>query len=320
MAEIHILHRPGRGDARTLLPIVYSPHYATGASRRAHTQTSKSAALHALIKESGGLNRCTIFEPSAFSAQHIALAHDVDYVHRAFRGALSDAELKAIGLHKIPDLMNRIRYSTAGTCLAARIALEKGLAINLAGGSHHARRAAGAGYCVFNDVSVAIGNLRASGFRGLILIVDADVHQGDGTAEMFERDHSVFTFSLHAENNFPFEKATSDLDIGLPDGTGDAGYLQALEDGLGACLAKLQPALAFYNAGVDVHASDRLGRLALSDTGLYDRERMVLETLCNADVPVACVLGGGYGTSATEVAERHVPLVSIASDMIERLT
>lgn len=303
-----------------MLPIVYSPHYATGASRHALTQTSKSAALRALLDDSEVAERVSIYQPLPFEPQHIALAHDVDYVHRAFSGTLSDTERKAIGLHKIPGLMNRIRYSTAGSCLAARMALENGIAINLAGGSHHARRAAGAGYCIFNDVGVAVCNLRASGFRGRILVVDADVHQGDGTAEMFARDHSVFTFSLHAENNYPFEKATSDLDIGLPDKTGDAGYLNALEYGLDACLARERPALAFYNAGVDVHETDRLGRLAVSDSGLFERERLVLERLCNAHIPVACVLGGGYGTSAPDVAARHLPLVSIASEMIERQT
>jgi acetoin utilization deacetylase AcuC-like enzyme len=192
--------------------------------------------------------------------------------------------------------------------LAARLALEHGIACNTAGGSHHAQADTGAGFCVFNDVAVAARRLLAEGKVGQVLVVDLDVHQGDGTARIFENDASVFTFSMHAEKNFPARKAASDLDIDLADGTGDEAYLGKLEEILPDLLARVAPDLVFFNAGVDPHADDKLGRLSLSDEGLARREAFVLGSCLERSIPVTGVIGGGYDADIDRLAHRHALL------------
>jgi acetoin utilization deacetylase AcuC-like enzyme len=198
--------------------------------------------------------------------------------------------------------------------LTARLALETGLALNTAGGSHHARREQGAGFCVFNDVAVAIRVLQADGAIGRALVVDLDVHQGDGTAAIFAGDASVFTLSLHGERNYPLRKQRSSLDVGLPDGTGDEEYLAALSPALDTALAAAAPDIVFLNAGVDPHADDRLGRLALSDAGLRQRERLVMARVRAAGLPLACVIGGGYLEDVDRLAHRHAGLFAVAAE------
>ncbi len=196
----------------------------------------------------------------------------------------------------------------AGTVLAARLALEHGLACNTAGGSHHAFAGAGTGFCVFNDVAVAARLLLAEGLIGRALVVDLDVHQGDGTAAMLADEPRAFTFSVHCRTNFPARKQQSDLDLALDAGVGDADYLTALDRLLPALLDRVAPDLVFYNAGVDPHVDDRLGRLSLSDGGLAERERLVLAACRSRGVPVACVVGGGYADDLDLLARRHALL------------
>lgn len=243
----------------------------------------------------------------------IEMAHDTDYVSRIFNLGLGEAERRRIGLPLNETVKTRVRLSCAGTLLAGWMALETGLACNAAGGSHHAAADFGAGYCIFNDVAVAVRNLQAHGVRGRILIIDADVHQGDGTAQIFKDDPSVFTFSIHAAKNFPARKAVSDLDVALEDGTDDVAYLGALRHGLNEAIMASRPVLAFYNAGVDVHEADKLGRLALSTEGLRARDRLVLTTLRTQSVPVATVLGGGYSDQMQDLAVRHAVLFEEAA-------
>ena len=224
--------------------------------------------------------------------------HDPAYVAAVTSGTLGAAEQRAIGFPWSEGMVERSRRSVGATVAAARAALAEGVAANLAGGTHHASASRGSGYCVFNDVAVASRILQAELARLRIVVVDLDVHQGDGTAAIFAADPSVFTISLHGAKNFPFRKAASDLDVALPDGCGDADYLSALEHALGVLGAEhgARPfGLAFYLAGADPHEGDRLGRLKLSRAGLLARDRRVLALLGELRIPVALTMAGGYG-------------------------
>ncbi len=287
------------------LPIVHHPDYVAPLRAGHAFPMSKYGYLRGALERRGLLRAGGYLAPAPASEALLTLAHDRAYVARALALALEPHELRRIGLPGTALVLRRARLAAAGTLLAARLALEHGIACNGAGGAHHADRIAGSGYCMFNDVAVAAAALLAEGRVGRILVIDADVHQGDGTARIFEDDARVFTLSIHAARNFPARKARSDLDVALPDATGDAAYLEAFEAALAAALAAVSPDLVFYNAGVDPHADDRLGRLALSDDGLRARDRMALETARSRGLPVAAALGGGYGDDPAVIAERH---------------
>jgi len=231
----------------------------------------------------------------------LALAHDLRYVQAIAGNGLSAAEQRAIGFPWSEAMVERARRSVGATLAAARTARVEGIAANLAGGTHHASAGRGSGYCVFNDVAVAARALQsdaAGRAAPRIVVIDLDVHQGDGTASIFAGDESVFTLSLHGEKNFPFRKAASDLDVALPDGCGDGDYLAALDAALAAVWREhaARPfSLAFYLAGADPHEGDRLGRLKLSAAGLLERDRRVFAALRQHRVPVALSMAGGYG-------------------------
>ena len=233
--------------------------------------------------------------------------HAADYVDRALDGRLDPLEVRALGFPQIPELPGRERHSVGGTVDAARAALRDGVAVNLAGGTHHAGPARAQGYCLFNDAAVAIAALRAEGL-GRALVVDLDVHQGNGTAECFADEPAVFTLSVHGAKNFPFHKAESDLDVALPDGVDDPAYLDAVDAALDAGFAH-RPELVVYNAGVDVFAGDRLGRMAVSAAGVAARDRRVFDR-CAADrIPVAVVMGGGYAADVEAIVDLHLQTI-----------
>jgi len=210
----------------------------------------------------------------------------------------------------------RSRCAVAGTALAARLALEHGAACNTAGGSHHAARDGGAGFCVFNDVAVAARLMQEEGLARRILVIDLDVHQGDGTARIFENDPSVFTLSVHCEQNWPRRKAVSDMDVGVERGTGDASYLKIARTAVVDALEASRPDLVFFNAGVDPHKEDRLGLLDLTDAGLQQREAMVFDEVLRRGVPIVGVLGGGYSRDLDALATRHAYLHEAAAQAI----
>ncbi|RVD19846.1 histone deacetylase, partial [Mesorhizobium sp. M4B.F.Ca.ET.017.02.2.1] len=218
-----------------------------------------------------------------------------------------------IGFPVGPRVSLRAQLAAGGTVLVARLALRHGIACNAAGGSHHARRAQGAGFCTFNDVAVASLVLLAEGAARNILIVDLDVHQGDGTADILKDEPRAFTFSMHGERNYPVRKIASDLDVALPDCTGDAAYLDRLGGILPELSARARWDIVFYNAGVDVHAEDRLGRLSLSDDGLRARDTMVIRHFRRLGMPICGVIGGGYSTDVPALAARHAILFEVAS-------
>jgi acetoin utilization deacetylase AcuC-like enzyme len=233
----------------------------------------------------------------------LAAVHDAAYLDRVRHGGLSRREERALGLPWSPELVERGRRSTQGTVRAARDALEHGLGMNLGGGTHHAAFAQGRGYCLFNDVVVAIAALRAEGALGRALVVDCDVHQGDGTAELLAGDPRSFTLSLHGGANYPFHRATSDLDVDLRTGTGDDEYLEALAGALHHAVPVAHPDLVFFLAGADPWEGDRLGRLALTKAGLRARDALVLDTTGRIGAPTCVVLAGGYAPDVADTVE-----------------
>lgn len=241
-------------------------------------------------------------------------ARDETYVRQVIACRVPPAIEREIGFAVDERVSRRARLASAGTGYASRLALEHGLALNAAGGSHHARRAQGAGFCTFNDVAVAALALLADQTLETVLVLDLDVHQGDGTADIFRGDARVFTVSIHGERNYPTRKIASDLDIGLPDGTGDEHYLETLKEVLAALERRLTPDIVFFNAGVDPHAEDRLGRLSLTDRGLAERDRRVIGHFRERGIALCGVIGGGYSMDVDRLAARHAILFDVATE------
>jgi acetoin utilization deacetylase AcuC-like enzyme len=253
--------------------------------------------------------------PAAATPEQLALAHDPAYVARVCEGRLSDAELRDIGFPWSPAMVERSLRSTGATISACRAALADGVSVNLAGGTHHAHRDRGSGYCVFNDAAVAARVAQSERRIERALIVDLDVHQGDGTAAILADDPTIFTFSIHGARNYPFKKQQSDLDIALPDRTGDADYLAALEHGLAEAMTRARADLAIYLAGADPYEGDRIGRLALTRDGLARRDHLVLATCRRAGLPVAVAMAGGYARELDDVVAIHLRTVEIAAEV-----
>jgi acetoin utilization deacetylase AcuC-like enzyme len=279
---------------------------------------AKYALLLEAVEASGLLAPGDLIVPEPATDAQIERAHDALYLEKVKDGRLTAKEMRRIGLPWSPELVVRARYSVGGTIAACRAALAEGLAVNLAGGTHHASMDRGQGYCLFNDTVIAIRAMQAEGRVERAVVLDCDVHQGNGTAAIARDDPTIFTFSIHNENNFPLHKEPSDLDIGLEDGTADEEYLAALEGGVQEALARAGAGLAIYLAGADPHEGDLLGRLALTKEGLARRDRRVLERCRRAGLPVAVVLAGGYGRRVEDTVEIHLQTVRIAAGLAAR--
>ena len=290
------------------LPIVHHPSYTVPLPRRHRFPMNKFQALIEVLREDGLATGDNTHAPEPAPRWWLELAHDPLYVAEMLDGSVDPSVMRRIGLPWTPALVERARMSIGGTVLAARLALQRGLACQTAGGSHHAGIEAGAGYCVFNDVAVAARALQAMNLAMEMTVIDLDVHQGDGTAQIFHGDEAVFTFSMHCEKNFPVRKQTSDRDVALNEGLGDEAYLEILRGELDALCADRRPELVFYNAGVDPHEADRLGKLALSDQGLARRDAMVISACAERGIPLACVIGGGYDNDIAALGKRHATL------------
>jgi acetoin utilization deacetylase AcuC-like enzyme len=272
----------------------------------------KYPLLYGLLEADGIAVPAAMLRPDEIPLELLARVHTGGYLRQLATGSLTAGDLRRLGLPWSPALWRRARLVAQGTLLALHAALEDGVAGNLAGGTHHAFADRGEGFCMLNDVAVALRALLDRGAIGRALIVDVDVHQGNGTAAIFERDPAVFTLSLHGERNYPAIKMRSSLDIGLPDGTTDTQYLGALEAGWDVALAAGRPDLVVYLAGVDPAADDRLGRMRLSEQGLLARDRFVLENSRRAGLPVGIVLGGGYATTPERTAWLHANTFRVA--------
>jgi acetoin utilization deacetylase AcuC-like enzyme len=265
----------------------------------------KYVLLHELLTQRGLAAQLDFVIPDEVSLARLRRIHSADYLDRLMRDALEPADRRRLGIPYTLKLWRRSRLTVEGTRLAAWAALRDGMAANLAGGTHHAFADHGEGFCVLNDVAVAIADLMDSGQVHQPLIVDLDVHQGNGTAAIFASRPEVYTLSVHGEHNYPAKKPPSTQDIGLPDGAGDLAYLDVVRRALKGAIDAHQPDVVFYIAGVDVLAGDRYGRLSLSEDGLRARERSVIEMVREAHIPLTIVLGGGYAESTRRTAELH---------------
>jgi acetoin utilization deacetylase AcuC-like enzyme len=280
---------------------------------------SKYALLREAVEATGLVAPQELLVPEPATDEQILRAHSEDYLRRVANGRLTPLEIRRIGLPWSPELVKRARYSVGGTIAACRAAMADGIAVNLAGGTHHASCDRGQGYCLFNDSIIAARTLQAESRLKRVVVLDCDVHQGNGTAAIARDDPTIYTFSIHNENNFPLHKEPSDLDIGLEDGTGDAEYLAALGAGLRRALSSARADLAIYLSGADPYEGDLLGRLALTKEGLARRDRFVLDLCYGAGLPVAVVLAGGYGRHVEDTVDIHLQTVRIAAALAARI-
>jgi acetoin utilization deacetylase AcuC-like enzyme len=298
----------------------YCDHFALPLPQGHRFPITKYARLRESIALDGRADAITLQVPHAATDDELERAHRHEYVWRVVTGGLSEAETRRIGFPWSPELVERSRRSAGGTIAACRAALEEGVSVNLAGGTHHAFVDRGEGFCMFNDSAVAAKAMQAEGRVTSVAVVDCDVHQGNGTAAIFAGDPTVFTFSIHGANNFPFRKARSDLDVELPDGSGDATYLEALGWGLQQVLEAGRPELVIYVSGADPFHGDMLGRLGLSKAGLAERDRRVVETFAGNGSALAVVMAGGYAADVEDTVAIHRQTVREAADAWCRLT
>ncbi len=289
----------------------YSDHFVLPLPEGHRFPMSKYLKLRELVALR--LPDVRLIEPQCATQAHLSLAHDAGYIDRACGGALSATEIRAIGFPWSPMMVERSLRSAGATIGACRSAHAEGVAVNLAGGTHHAQRDRGSGYCVFNDAAIAARTMQEASTRPLrIAIVDLDVHQGDGTAQILAGDRSTFTLSIHGEHNFPFRKQASDLDVGLPDGTRDEQYLAALDDALDELADRFDAQFLVYLAGADAHEGDRLGRLKLTAEGMAQRDRRVFDFAERRALPIAVAMAGGYGHDIDITVSIHLQTVRSA--------
>lgn len=276
----------------------------------------KYALLRERVLRDGLVHPDRMHEPARVRVEDLLLVHTKDYVDRLTEGRLSADELRRIGFPWSGALVERSYRAVGGTVEASAAALDHGVAVNLAGGTHHAFADHGEGFCVFNDVAVAIRRLQRSGAIRRAAVIDLDVHQGNGTHEIFAGDASVFTFSMHGGRNYPFHKVPGSLDIELPDGIGDDAYLERLCDALPLVLRGSRADLVAYLAGADPHEGDRLGRLGLGFAGLARRDALVLEACREVGIPVVVTIAGGYGRDIEDTINVHANTVRVAGEFV----
>ncbi len=298
-----------------LLPLVYHSHYTIPFPAGHRFPMSKFRLLAETLREQGILTDENQHQPAPLSLATLMQAHDKDYVQRFIRGKLSGAEQKEIGLPWSEWLVERTLRAVSGTILTSELALEYGVACHLAGGTHHAHPNYGTGFCIFNDLAVAALALVDSGKAKKVLILDCDVHQGDGTIAFFQDRTDIVPVSWHCEENYPKIKKTGGINIAIPKGTNDEIYLSILEDTLPTILADHKPDFIFYDAGVDVHKDDRLGYVNLTDSGIFTRDKYIIDSCVSLEIPIACVIGGGYDRLEEKVAWRHSLLHQAANQV-----
>ena len=292
----------------------YSDHYVLPLPPGHKFPMGKYELLRRMVAAPGTVPGAELVAADRASDEDLGRAHDARYIERVARGELDDAEVRRIGFPWSEAMVERSRRSSAGTVAACRAALTDGVAVNLAGGTHHAFAAKGEGFCVFNDSAVAARALQADGSVRRVVVVDCDVHQGNGTASIFAADDTVVTYSIHGANNFPYRKERSDVDVPLPDGTRDEEYLAALARTLPPVLRDARAGLAIFVTGADPHENDRFGRLKLTAAGIAARDRYVFAACREAGIPVAASMAGGYGRDVGETAAIHLETVRAAAD------
>jgi acetoin utilization deacetylase AcuC-like enzyme len=299
-----------------VIHVVHHPDYVAPPDPRARAQSSKNGLIRDQLRDSGA--RIAWHEPEPMPRRWLEEVHDPGYVAEVLSASVPREKERRIGFSVTEIVARRSQVVPAGTWLAARLALQHGFAANSAGGSHHALADTGAGYCVFNDLALAAVRLTEEGTVERLLVVDVDVHQGDGTAALTAGRPGIATYSIHAAKNFPARKARSTLDVALADGVEDEEYLQTLEGTLTPMLDDQRPQLILYQAGVDPFADDQLGRLALTEEGLRHRELLVARLARERGVPLASTVGGGYGPDKLALAKRHVDAILTLGEALAR--
>jgi acetoin utilization deacetylase AcuC-like enzyme len=292
--------------------VTYHPGYVVDIGTRHRFPMQKYGLVYQALLAEGALRPEQVVLPPPAAVTDLLLVHTPDYVERFLAGAMSARDMRLLGFPWSPPLALRARLAVQGTIMASAFAWQQGIAANLAGGSHHAFADHGEGFSVFNDIAIAIRVLQRDHGLQRAAVIDCDVHQGNGTASIFASDPTVFTCSLHGEKNYPFHKATSSLDLALPDGTGDVAYLAVLQAHLPMILQRFQPNMVWYLAGADPYVGDALGRLALSLEGLRQRDAYVLETCRRAGIPVVITLGGGYAPQVQDIVQAHCNTIRVA--------
>lgn len=295
--------------------VSYSPGYYASISDEHIFPMKKFEGLHKYLLDKNIIKPLEVVEPGMVDFINLVTAHTKRYAYAVWDGSLSKNEIRRMGLPWSKSLALRSRLAVQGTINAGLMALQDGLAGNLAGGTHHAMPDWGEGFCVYNDVGVAIKVLQQSKWVGKTLIIDCDVHQGNGNAELFRHDSNVYTFSIHGEKNYPFTKPPSDLDVGLPDKTSDEEYLKVLIDSLDIIFESFEPDLVFYLGGIDPLETDHFGRLSLTSEGLRKRDRIVIESVSQKNIPLALLLSGGYAPSLMETVIAHAQMFEIANEL-----
>tara|TARA_B100000686_G_scaffold347388_1_gene435967 strand:- start:4725 stop:5678 length:954 start_codon:yes stop_codon:yes gene_type:complete len=294
---------------QVIFPVVFHKDYTIDPPGGHRFPMGKNELIMKILLNNGLLDETRIFTPNAASRKELCLAHDSDYIDNVLKKQLDKSAERILGFQCSDEIVRRALAAVGGTILTGRLAIENRIAFNLAGGSHHGHPGHAAGFCLFNDVAVAVKVLQKESIIRKALIIDLDVHQGDGTACFFSHDPSVFTFSIHCEQNYPDKKQFSNMDFGLPEGTGDNKYISCLKTNLPVAIQKSNPDIVFFNAGVDPHLDDKLGKLQLSNSGLIIRDYITLELCWKSKIPVACVIGGGYADNLHELAYKHTSVL-----------
>lgn len=295
------------------MKVAFSPVYTYQKLPEGHRfPMEKYDLIPAQLLHDGTLTESDFFHPEALSEVEILRTHTAEYWEKLKTGTLSRHEIRALGFPFHESLVQRGRHIAKGSLDCARYAMQDGVSLNVAGGTHHSFADRGEGFCMFNDFAIASNELLHAGEVDKIMIVDLDVHQGNGTASIFGNEPRVFTFSMHGEHNYPLKKEKSDFDLGVPDGIEDENYLKLLYDTLPGLIEDVKPDLIFYLSGVDVLKSDKLGRLALSKSGCRQRDEFVFKTCKSKGIPVAVSMGGGYSVKIADIIEAHANTFRVA--------
>lgn len=300
-----------------MIKIAYSPIYKYELPEGHRFPMIKYELIPEQLLYEGSVTEDHFFHPDKLKDEQILLTHTSEYIDKLNNLTLDRKEVRNIGFPVAKTLIDRGKYIAHGTLQCARYAIEHGCAMNIAGGTHHSFADRGEGFCIFNDIAISSNILLKEGISKQILVVDLDVHQGNGTAKIFENDDRVFTFSMHGERNYPTRKETSNLDIGLPDKTEDKLFLSQLKDTLPRLIENVKPDMIFYLSGVDIIESDKLGRLSVTKEGCKERDKFVFQTCKSNNIPVAVSMGGGYSPKISDIIDAHANTFRMALDLYE---
>ncbi len=302
-----------------MLKVAHAPIFCHAVPDGHRFPMAKYRLLPERLLKAGIITTDNLFTPELLSVDEILTTHTAEYWHKLANQTLSTKECRAIGLPMSPKLVLRERYICHATYECALYAQKYGISLSTSGGTHHAFADRGEGFCVMNDICIASNLLLQRGEAKWILIVDLDVHQGNGNASIMANNPSVFVFSMHGEKNYPYHKPKSDLDIALADGTGDEEYLAILGETLPRLMSDFDPDMIFYQAGVDVLAVDKLGKLSLTLDGCLQRDKLVLSTAHKAGIPVAVVMGGGYAPDIDMIVQAHMGVFEVARGILNKI-